>query len=373
MSETLPRGGLPDIQFVNTNPEAVATSIVSEFEQLSGRTLAPGDPIRLLLLSIASIIAQERVLIDDTGKQNLLSYARGEYLDMLGYMLDVTRNPAARAQTRIQFTLSAMRPGVTTIPAGTQLAAGAILFETIAALEIPAGTLTGIVNARALVGGTAANGLLPGEVKTIVNPIPYVQSATNLDTTTGGSNIEDDASFAERIHRKPESFSVAGPAGAYEYWTYTASASIADVAVSSPEPGTVDVRILLQGGELPGPAVIEAVEDVLADKRPMTDLVLVDAPETVEKDLTVEYWIARSNTSRALEIQEAVEQAVNDYLAWQNGKIGRDITPDQLRAMVIQAGAKRLTVTGITDEEVEMDSVARVELADLIYEGLEDD
>lgn len=370
---TVPRGGLPPIQFVDTNTDSVAASIIAEYEALTGRILAPGDPVRLLLLSVASVIAQERVLIDNTGKQNLLSYAIGDYLDAIGYMLDVTRNPAARAQTRVQFTLSAIRPGVTTIPAGTQLAAGAILFETIAALEIPAGSLTGIVNAQALVGGTAANGLLPGELRTIVNPIAFVQSATNLDTTTGGSNIEDDESFAERIHRKPESFSVAGPAGAYEYWAYTASASIADVAVSSPAPGTVDVRILLQGGELPGPAVIEAVEDVLADKRPMTDLVLVDAPDTVPKTLTVEYWIARSNTARALEIQAAVAQAVNDYLAWQNGRIGRDITPDQLRAMVIQAGAKRLTVTGITDEEVEMDSVARVELDDLIYEGLEDD
>lgn len=370
---TEPRFGLPPIQFVETSTDVVAASIIAQYEALTSRILAPGDPIRLLLLSVASIITQERSLIDATGKQNLLSYAAGVYLDAIGSMLDVTRNPAASAQTRVRFTLSSVRPGVVTIPAGTQLAAGQVLFETVSSVDIPSGSLTGTVAAAALVPGTSANGLLPGEIRVIVNPIPFVAGVTSLDETTGGSDIEDDESFAERIHRKPESFSVAGPAGAYEYWTYTASASIADVAVSSPSPGVVDVRILLQGGELPGPAVIEAVENVLTDKRPLTDFVLVDAPYTVPKNLTIEYWIARSNTARALEIQASVAQAVNDYLAWQNGKIGRDITPDQLRAMVIQAGAKRLTVTGITDEEVEMDSVARVELDDLIYAGLEDD
>ena len=37
--------------------------------------------------------------------------------------------------------------------------------------------------------------------------------------------------------------------------------------------------------------------------------------------------------------------AVNDYVKWQCGKLGRDIVPDELVARVIGAGAKRCVIT----------------------------
>jgi phage-related baseplate assembly protein len=56
------------------------------------------------------------------------------------------------------------------------------------------------------------------------------------------------------------------------------------VTVSSPAPGVVDVRFVLTGGELPDEATVALVRGHLSGEtvRPLTDTVLVDAPEVVE-------------------------------------------------------------------------------------------
>ena len=44
----------------------------------------------------------------------------------------------------------------------------------------------------------------------------------------GGADEESDAAFYERMRESVETFSTAGPLGAYEYYAKTASAAIAD-------------------------------------------------------------------------------------------------------------------------------------------------
>ncbi len=45
------------------------------------------------------------------------------------------------------------------------------------------------------------------------------------------------------------------------------------------------------------------------------------------------------------QVQSAVTNAVNEYVAWQSGKLGRDIVPDELISRIIGAGAKRCVIT----------------------------
>ena len=106
MAENLPRWELPEVSFVNTDPEEIKAEIVGGYEAAAGRTLATADPIRLFLLSVAAIIIQQRVLINMAAQNNLLSYATGEYLDALGEYLLVKRLPAAKAVTNIEFKIS---------------------------------------------------------------------------------------------------------------------------------------------------------------------------------------------------------------------------------------------------------------------------
>lgn len=369
----LPRGNLPPIEFAEKSSIDIESSIITTYEAISGRSLSQSDPVRIFLLSIASIIVQQRSIIDFSAKQNLLSYARGDYIDYVVETLGVERLKPTPAQTTIEFVLSAAQAGVFTIPEGTEITNGQIIFSTNEQLEIPQGQTVGQVTAQCTEDGELGNGLLPGQIKTVVEPIAFVSSAKNITTTQGGADEESDESLVERARLAPASFSVAGPIDAYKYWALTASQSIIDIAVSSPSPGVVDVRPLLIDGEIPGTEILDDVLAVLSadDIRPLTDSVQVNAPTPVTYSVDVEYWIKRSDSSQSVSIQSAVTAAVNDYILWQKTQIGRDITPDELNSRIIQAGAKRVVInspsfTVLNDTEVAQDTSLI-----LTYQGLE--
>lgn len=92
---------LNDISFADADEETVKNEVIGEYESITGRTLADGDPVRLFLLSIANLLIVQRNLIDHTGKMNLLAYATGDYLDHLGALVDAERIPASAAQTTL--------------------------------------------------------------------------------------------------------------------------------------------------------------------------------------------------------------------------------------------------------------------------------
>lgn len=88
-SELFP--SLPDIQFVNNDPEIIQSRIISAYENASGRTLALSDPVRLFLLAVSDIIIQQRNLIDIAAKNNLIAYAEGSALDHIAALFGVSR------------------------------------------------------------------------------------------------------------------------------------------------------------------------------------------------------------------------------------------------------------------------------------------
>ena len=72
-------------------------------------------------------------------------------------------------------------------------------------------------------------------------------------------------------------------------------------------------------------------------------------------------------------IQQQVAAAVEQYKIWQRA-IGRDINPSQLVRMVMDAGAKRVTVTAPTYTTVDATKVSALQGEAVIsYGGLEDD
>lgn len=376
--EVLPRWSLPSVSFLETDPEAVKSEIITGFEKASGRTLAAGDPVRLFLLSIADVIIQQRTAIQVASQQNLLAYAQGEYLDALGTLLAVKRLEESRAVTTIRFTLSQALGSVYTIPAGTEITNGVVTFATDEELLIPIGETTGEVTASCTTTGPAGNDYLAGQINTIVKPMTFVQSAENITITTGGANAESDADFADRIRLAPNSFSVAGPEKAYIYHAKSVSASIIDVSIDSPTPGEVDVYPLLTGGTLPTEEIRQQILEHLSDEtiRPLTDYVQVLSPEAVNYEIVVDYWINREDSSRAAQIQSAVEAAVEEYRLWQQGKIGRDIVPMKLLQLVSIAGASRVdsaTMKPAAFKTLEARQVAQCTKVTVNYRGYKDE
>lgn len=347
MAETLPRWDLPEVSFVETDPEAIKAEIVSRYENAAGRTLATADPIRIFLLAVADEIIQQRVLINMAAQSNLLSYATGEYLDALGEYLLVLRLPASKAVTNIRFTLSQALEEVYVIPAGTEITNGIVTFATDEELVIAAGDFTGDVSASCTVAGVAGNGYLPGQISTIVRPMTFVDLAENTNATYGGADIESDEDYAERIRLAPNAFSVAGPIKAYVFYTQSVSSAIIDVSVDSPTPGVVNVYPLLEGGVIPDQTLLDKVLEKLSaeDVRPLTDDVHALQAEAVTYTINVRYFIKNSDKNKAETIRANVAAAVENYRLWQQGKIGRDIVPAELVRAVMNAGAARLDNT----------------------------
>lgn len=370
---------LPDVDFVDVDASAIQNSIISVFEGIIGSRLYPADPRRLFLLSLAQIIIQQQALLNHNKKIDLLKYASGPLLDNVGALSHTTRLPAAAAITTLQFTLSIPLTSATIIPAGTRVGpqggAGSIYFETTELLEIPPGGVSGSVVASCSLSGVQGNGFLPGQLNVLIDPIPFVQSVANTSESSGGAEEETDDAFRERIWAAPEGFSVAGPEGAYRYWAMTARSSIVDVAVTSPAPREVVVVPLLQGGELPSQDIIDAVTSALNDRtvRPLTDHVTVQAPETVEYDINLTYYVARERAAEAISIQTAVAAAVDAYRLWQKSKLGRDINPSELIMRVMSAGALRVNVSAPLFVDLSALQVAQDAAVSVTYGGLADD
>jgi len=372
--------GLPDVQFAELDTGRVESAIITMYEGLTNSTLYPGDPVRLFLSTLANIITQRNILLDFTGKQNLLRYARGAFLEHLGALLQVSRLDAAPAKTKMRFTLEAPRPTAVLIPAGARVTAdGITYFATDALLIIPAGAEYGDIAATCLRAGKDWNGLLAGQINRMVDPQPFVASVENLEETSGGADIENDESLRNRIRLKPESFTAAGSEQAYIYWALTAHPDVTDVSVVSPMPGIVNVFVLLSGGRIPeaGGTEIKAVTDMLSDYkvRPLTDFVTVFPVDKLPIDYTVKWFITPAQSNRVTEIQESITAAVAKYEAWQTIRIGRDVIPDRLIQLCQGAGAKRVALDGLDFAQLDKSLVAKfVDNPDRIsFGGVEDE
>ena len=307
----------PDVSFIdNKTIDDVRGDMVADFEafmlQATGSKVSLGRASvhRMILYSAAAQIYQAMQYVDRAGKQSLLKYSYSEFLDNLALLKGVTREPAKAATTTIRFTASATRTLAT---------------------PIPAGSLTVDVLAECTATGNAGNGLAPGEVSTIVDPVPYITSAVNQNTTEGGADVENDESLAERVYLAPGAYSTAGPEDGYLYHAKKYNAAIGDVvATSDHEAGQVDIVFIMADGSKPGADMISGLQAYLSGKtlRPMTDKLTVKAPEEVTYSINLTYYINRSDSARAVAIQAAVAQAVEEYKTWQR-TIGRDVNPSQ--------------------------------------------
>ena len=66
MSEVIPRWGMPEVNFVESDPERVLRSLIAGYEKVTGRTLQNADPIYLYLCSIAAVVIQLKSEINHT-------------------------------------------------------------------------------------------------------------------------------------------------------------------------------------------------------------------------------------------------------------------------------------------------------------------
>ena len=380
MPSVNPYDAVPDIDFAPESTEEIQERMIQTYEDAleaetgQRQTLPLASRERIMLNTMAYLVSGLYQLFGNRAKMNLPKYSVEKWLEVLASLWGLTRRPAAPAVGVVEFTLSAVREEDILIPKGTRVSPGEkLFFATDEDLIIRSPQRSGQVGITCQQAGYVGNGFAPGRIQIIVDPVAYVDSVKNIETTQGGADVEDDLSLRTRIFYAPQGYSVAGPEGAYQFWVREFSQAIEGVGITSPKPGKVEICLTLTGGELPPPAYLERLMEYLYSKRPLTDQLTLKAPEVVEFDLDMTYYINRSDTNRELEIRAAVEAAVQQYLSWQESTIGRDLNPDKLVALVIAAGAKRLEVRQPVKQVIAAGQIFKHSRAQVQYGGIEDD
>ena len=375
---------LPEISFVEgITYEGILNEMVADFEakylEETGRkiVLRPGDKEHIHLRVEAGQYFQMYQQLDYAAKMNLLKYSKGDFLKHLGAFKKTFIQEPRAAVVKVRFTLSEIRKDVIYIPEGTRVTAGdGVYFATDEYAEVAAGEKYADVSCTCESAGEIGNDYVPGALEIIVDPVPYVESVVNTTKSEGGSGEESEESFRERIFLAPSSYSVAGPADAYEYWVkqYN-SAAIEDVKIYEPVEAVVDIRILLQGGALPSETFCSGCLQYLKDNPiiPLTDNNYVLPPDVVGYDLKATYYISRSDINNVKSIQDSIESAKDTYLNWQRTKIGRDLNPDALIEFVRAAGGKRCVIESPVFTVIPETSVAQEKTVEFVYGGIEDD
>jgi len=349
---------VPDIDFAVKDPTVIESEVIADyqsaFKALTGiaKALAPGDPVRLHLLAVCHWLSHQRTLIDFTGKENLLKYSHGDYLDNLAALHGnrTLRLQASSALTTLRFTLTSPLPFDILVPKGTQCQGpNGLIFATSEEGFIVSPELFVDVPATAVLQGIIGNGFAPGQINSIINwNQSFSLSVSNTTVTAGGADEESDDQYRYRIWLAIESYSTCGPRDAYEFWALSAHPDIIQCVVhSAPEiAGEVWLYPLLRDGQLPSTEILDLVQAVCSadTKRPVTDFVTAKLAAEFEYTLDMEYFVGEENEVLLATIQDNVEQAVADWIQWQRSFISRDLNCDELRKRCLLAGAKRIVV-----------------------------
>jgi len=190
---------------------------------------------------------------------------------------------------------------------------------------------------------------------------------------------EDDEALRRRILLSPEALSVAGSRGGYIFNTLSAGETPANVAITSPQPGTViteytfdpvgiaaqvkhanafqsnpgEITVVVMGWDgdgIPTMPVLSAVEAHLTDAyvRPMGDTVIVKAVDVVS--YTIDATIEVTEGPQIPLAQTAAEDALQDYVNARHA-IGLRVTESGIHEALTVAGVDKVTLTGFNDIE----------------------
>jgi phage-related baseplate assembly protein len=391
------------LTFAEKDAATVLAQALQIYFEETGVHLAEADPRRLHLQAFLLLLAQQRQLIDYSGKQNLLRYVdlnmpieKALFLQALAELWGEKPLPAEPSTCTIRFSFAVSGPQ--TIPHGTKVTDGTNTWA------VGSGDVSSIGNVTFLdapvfctVPGSTSNGVTPGQIDTLVDPIFGCTGVVNTTETISGRDIETTEAFRERLRLVPESRSTCGPRIAYEAAALEASASVADVValgardaadmLSNPPPPAGDVWIFLTEGTrdangvlistipTPSAGLLTTVGAALSaeDVRPLTDHVVEKTPIFRDFDVDATYYIAKSRSKSAIEIQAAVALAFDAYVLWQQA-IGRDINPSELTTRLVNAGAKRVVLPlPFVFEALMSDQCSRIGYATLTYGGVEND
>ena len=336
-------------QFVSSDIDTIIADVTKVYELIVGRTVKPSSPEKLFISWVADALMQTHVKINYAGNQNIPSRAEGEDLDALGQLFyDHDRPDASAASVTMRFHISEEQSTSILISAGTRVSptSGDPVFQTAEDVYVAIGDTYADVRCICQTAGNVGNGFALGQINNLVDPFPYYDHCENITESAGGTDRATDDEYYALMVASEDAYSCAGAKGAYEYWAKSVSTDIADVIVTSPSAGRVNIYALMNDHSIAGTEIKQLIYNACTadEHRPLTDYVQVVDPEIVSYNVKMTYYTSRESPSSIAEIQTAVENAVAEYNAWQSSRLGRDINPSKLTEYVMKAGAKRVVI-----------------------------
>ena len=351
------------IDFVNETFDSIETRMIAAWEALTGQTMVPASPERVMVGWAAAAIAQIYEKINFAANQNLLSEATGEYLDALSELYgDFPRPEARNATVLMTFSVDSAAAADITIPQGTLVSdeSGNIVFETTYPVTIRAGqtSVSGVL-VTCTQPGTIGNGYAPGQINRFYGGFSGADSCVNTGTSQNGRDEMTDEAYRVYLKEQLAGYSAAGSKRAYEYIAKKANERIIDVCVASPDAGEIVLYALIDKDQ-PTIATSGIKAEILAacsadTVRPLTDSVSVEDPELVNYEIRFTYYIRSDAPHSSAEIDSILLNAVRDFQVWQGSKLGRDINPSKLMQILMDTGV-----------------IARVDLTSPVYAALSD-
>lgn len=362
---------MSNIDFINIDSKDMYQNFISGVEDELKEDLYQGDERRLFAEALIPVLVGLFNTVNDSCRQRLLRYARGEVLDALGENRGITRQESVKATCTVRFSVEEAMSSNITIPQGTRVTSDSVrYFVTDATAVLSAGTTYVDIACSAKEGGSSYNDIAIGEIKTLVDQVPYIDTVSNTTSTTGGSDSETDDEYRDRIRAASAATSVAGPKPYYRYHAINADPAIADAYVDSPSAGTVRITPICYGGEVPGADLLAKVLAKCSadDVRVLTDQVIVTAPTVQTYDIELVYYTTSDKESGCIETIEGENGAIAQYNAWQCSALDRDINPDKLRALMLApswtsdeelTGCDRVEITSPVFTELDARTVAQ--------------
>lgn len=454
-----------EYKFVETDSATIEAELIAEYEKITGITVRPATPDRLLISWVASVIIQERVNQNYVGNQNIPSRAEGDYLDALGkWIFGLERRSAQSAKCTVRFTISEEQDTSISIPSGTRVSdkGQRLVWATTEDALIEIGDTYVDVMVQCTTAGTIGNDYAEGQINTLidVDNILFFSSCSNITVSDGGAEIENDDEYYESMRAYADSYSTAGSEGAYIYWAKSVSTEISDVKAVCPtllrkeqltvysdsdggkfafiggdqiklntlkvynegyttlltegtdytvsyigglitialkantavataktigvtveqaRAGYVYIYAIMKDGNIASEIIKSSIYEACNPQhvRPLTDCVVVADPEVIDYDIDCTYYISEDTSLSLSDIETAVANAVDEYVSWQCGRLGRDINPDKLRSLLMQAGVKRMTIkspvftslrSGVDDDIPQIAHVGKISITNGGYE-----
>lgn len=351
---------MSEFNFCETDIEKIKQEMADDYEATCGVKLYTGSPNYLFLNWIAYFLWQGNVSTNEAAKQNLKKYAKDDNLDAVIECIDgIARYDNAPAQALLRFRL---KTGETyqVIPQGTRVTPdNTVIFITTEDLIIltyndeKTGELInyGDVNAVCTSEGLIGNDFAAGTINKMLDYIPKIESVENLETSHDGKIKESDAEYYERSIEESKRVSVAGPLDAYESLSYGASSAVINARafggdIQTPTDADILIKLICDTERQSANEIINDVLEYITSKpvKPQTDLVTVELADEVPYTIEIEYGINTRNTQEAANILGAIDSTIQEYIKWQDSKIGRAINPTKLTNMLGEIGASNVNV-----------------------------